>query len=55
LLKSVASNCPVAQRVVLILPLGFPEVPEEIYLNPDSACDTSGALSGNGSPGFHHG
>jgi hypothetical protein len=34
---------------VLILPLGFPEVPEEIYLNIDSACDTSGALSGNGS------
>ena len=29
--RSVASNCPVGQRVVLIRPLGFPEVPEEIY------------------------
>jgi hypothetical protein len=27
----VASNCPIRQRVVLILPLGFPEVPKEIY------------------------
>jgi hypothetical protein len=35
---------------MLILSLRFPEVPEEIYLNPDSACDTSGALSGVSAP-----